>query len=170
MRWLAVAVSVGVALSCSPPRTEAPMERQVTERPAPANKMVEEEPITQGEQPTAFSYEIVEHVTPEDMARDSLVTVMVKVKNTSSRPWPKKGPIKLGFYWLDMHGERVEKLEGRIPVWKDTSPGAATYFRCRVKAPGLPGSYRLMWDMIEEKVAWFGSKGAKPVRVAVTVR
>jgi hypothetical protein len=164
--------SVGlVVISCSKPRTEAPMLRHTvsTERPAQAQPATEQTGREQA-QPPAFSYEILEHSTPKEMFADSTVTVLIKVKNTSNRHWAKGGVVRMGFSWIDEQGKKVEQLDGRGLLRKDAKPGAAVFARCKVKAPSKPGSYRLILDMIEENVAWFGAKGAKPVRVPVTVR
>ncbi|MBN1424988.1 hypothetical protein JXA88_10560 [Candidatus Fermentibacteria bacterium] len=161
--------------ACSKPRTEAPMERQVLvkEQPAGQEATTRDSMVARPRPPeaktAAYSYSIVEHATPHEMFADSTVTVLVKVRNTSDRAWSTEGPTKLGFYWTNEENKRLRGEEGRALLRKDTPPEAAVFFQCRVKAPATPGRYRLVWDMIEEKVAWFESKGVKPLRVSVTV-
>jgi hypothetical protein len=37
-------------------------------------------------------------------------------------------------------------------------------------APASPGPYRLTLDLVQEAVAWFRDRGARPASIAVTVR
>lgn len=171
MQKLIAIVGMVLALgACSKPRTEAPMQRPTPIQRSATQESSKETQTAARAEPVAYSYSIIEHATPLEMFADSVVTLLVKVKNTSDRAWSVGSPVKLGFYWTDEKDKRLPEGEGRAVLRKDASPGAAVFFRCRVKAPGAPGKYRLVWDMIEEKVAWFESKGVKPLRVPVTVR
>ncbi len=125
-----------------------------------------EAPVKHGE----FAYLILKTETPQQMEIDTRVPILVNVKNTSNRVWPQKGSIKLGYYWTDQKGERIKKMEGRAPMRKEVEPGAIASLRPSVKTPLDPGKYFLVWDMIEENVAWFGSKGATPLRIPITIQ
>ncbi len=143
------------------------------EKPAPpTSKPQPKEPERAAPVLTAasYSYEILSHDTPLSMMADSSIVVTVGVKNTSDRPWPSKGTIKLGCYWMDAEGQRLKSPEGRGMAPEDVVPGGVGEFRARVKAPSTPGTYSLVWDMVEEHVAWFGAKGGNPVTVTVTVQ
>jgi hypothetical protein len=163
--WIAIAVMVSVVLACTKP---TPQERQ----PAPGPQ-AKPAPAAQAKRPAPavpeFSYAILRHDTPKEMSADSVVLVTVRVKNTSTRAWPVRGPIQLGFYWTGQKGQRLPKEEGRALAPKEVAPDSSVAFRCRVKAPNAPGPYVLVWDMIEPGV-WFGSKGAKLLRIPVHVR
>ncbi|MBN1426143.1 hypothetical protein JXA88_16455 [Candidatus Fermentibacteria bacterium] len=104
------------------------------------------------------------------MMADSVTVVLLKLKNTSSCDWPKDGPFKLGYRWQDEKGNEIEKLGGRARPQKDVPAGQMAFFKARVNAPATPGTYYLVWDMVEEQVTWFSKKGASPVKVAVAVR
>lgn len=131
-------------------------------RPAPVEKAVAPA--------SAFAHQILDHDTPGVVQADSAVIVTVRVKNTSNRTWPAGGPIKLGYYWLGNDGARLEKLEGRGICKTDILPGDTAAIRVQVKAPAAPGTYLVVWDMVEEHVAWFGNRGAAPLKVPVTVQ
>jgi len=117
----------------------------------------------------AFAYRLLKHATPPEMRAESVVVVPVRVKNASNRTWAARGPIKLGYYWLDAQGQRIPKAQGRAFVPKETSPDSTVGITCRVKAPAVKGEHTLVWDMIDDKT-WFGSKGATRTRVSVKVK
>ncbi len=160
---------LAVLVGCAPPRTSAPLERkQLPRRPPPASP-TKVDSATRETPATPYAFEVLDHTVPRKVERDSTVVVLLKVKNTSTRAWPKNGPIKAGCYWLDRFGTRVANPEGRANIRKDVPPGATVHVRCTIRPPSSPGEYRLVFDMVEENVAWFGSKGARPLKVRVTV-
>jgi hypothetical protein len=39
-----------------------------------------------------------------------------------------------------------------------------------VTLPAQPGKYCVEFDMVQEKVAWFATKGSMPKRIAIVVK
>ncbi|MCU0612323.1 MAG: NBR1-Ig-like domain-containing protein [Candidatus Eisenbacteria bacterium] len=164
--WRSVLAAAVIALlvSCAPKPS-----RDAAKPARPADGVKQPPPKVRVAAQPEFAYEILEHNTPLTMTADSVSLVMVKIKNTSNRAWPLAGTIKVGFYWTDDKGAEIEKMNGRALPQKDVPAGQMAYFKARVKAPSTPGTYYLVWDMLEENVAWFSKRGATPVKVAVQV-
>ena len=142
-----------------------PVERK------PAVKQMKEESAKQSPAESArFAYHILKQETPKRMEAGSEEKILIRIRNTSNRTWEKNGSVKLGHYWTDADGTRLKEAAGRMMIRKeDVLPNGVLGARPKVSAPATPGEYFLVWDMIEEQVAWFGSKGAKPLRIPVTV-
>lgn len=163
---VAVALCIVSPLGCEPPRTRAPVERHTVSPQRPAAPAAVEPQKAASE----YDYEILEHSVPTEATRDSTLQFVVRVKNASTRTWPKNGQVKVGLYWLDEGNKRVESLEGRGVMPKDVDPGTSAVVRARVRTPQQPGQYRLVVDLVEEHVLWFSAKGSKPLRVNVRIR
>ena len=143
-----------------------PVERK------PATKQIKKERDQPSPVESArYAYNIVKQQTPKQMKTGSEERILIRIRNTSNRVWEKEGAIRVGYYWTNEEGERIQGQEGRMLIRKNDIPSNEILaVRPKVSAPEKPGDYYLVWDMIEEGVGWFGSKGAKPVRVPVTVQ
>ena|GEM_PF-3110574 len=142
-----------------------PVERK------PAAKKVKEKTTKPSPIESArYAYNIMKQDTPKRMQAGSEDRIRIKIRNTSNRTWEKEGSVKIGHYWTDSEGARLKGAEGRMLIRKeDIKPNEFIAARPKVSAPESPGEYILIWDMIEEGAGWFASKGAKPLRVPVTV-
>jgi hypothetical protein len=59
--------------------------------------------------------------------------------------------------------------DGRSVLLYDLNPGEEIDIPLTVTAPVEAGTYVLEIDMVQEGVAWFASKGSKPLRAIVKV-
>lgn len=180
MRYgVALLAAVVVLFSCasksdSPAQRESPAFGALTAgktggaRQAPGTPAVKPAKPARRAEP-AFAYKLLKHDTPQEMRAESVTVVSMRVRNASNRAWLAKGPIKLGYYWLDAQGTRIPRSQGRAFVRKDTPPDSTVGIRCRVKAPPVMGEHTLVYDMLDDKT-WFGSKGASRTRVSVKVK
>jgi hypothetical protein len=50
-------------------------------------------------------------------------------------------------------------LRTRLP--EDVEPGASVMVRGLLRAPDIPGSMTLKWDLVQEHVRWFGDANSK---------
>ena len=48
------------------------------------------------------------------------------------------------------------------------APGAASTLLINIKAPAEPGDYELVFELVQERVAWFDAKGAEKLIVPFT--
>jgi len=120
-------------------------------------------------------------ITPqiETMTRDPglRMLISVKVTNTSRITWPALGApdarfqIFLGNHWYDPKGRLVTQDDGRVPLPRDVKPGEEVELTVPVITPAVPGKYRLGFDLVQEKVAWFKDKGdCRAASVSVEVK
>jgi hypothetical protein len=99
----------------------------------------------------------------------------ITVKNISMENWPAKGmgdgkfQIKVGNHWLDKKGVTVINDQARMLLPYDIKPGKSVQFSIEVKAPPMPGEYKLVFDMVQENVAWFAWKGSAVLSYNVVI-
>ncbi|MBF0524171.1 MAG: hypothetical protein HQK56_03635 [Deltaproteobacteria bacterium] len=94
--------------------------------------------------------------------------VPVRVKNTSASEW-KYSPdqaINLSYHWLDENGAEVVHDGERTLIPQGFREGV---LKAKIIAPNKPGKYICELDLVHEFVSWFAGKGAKPIRIPVTV-
>jgi hypothetical protein len=98
--------------------------------------------------------------------------VPVILKNTGKQKWVPQGEyqIRLAYHWRRNSGQLLIRDGIRSCIPHDLAPGDEVEILAVVKAPNAVGEYILEFDLVQEHVAWFGSKGAKTLRLAVAVR
>ena len=107
------------------------------------------------------------------MKAGSTIALDIVVKNTGSEPWFTHAAVawvEASYRWLNSKGE-VLAIEGeRTSVDPHVvQPGESRQVTLKVVAPPNPGSYTLWVSMVQEGVAWFYGKGAKPLALPATV-
>ena len=101
--------------------------------------------------------------------------VPVALTNTGRLTWDsRKDPaFALSYHWLrhdTVATDAVIEFEGqRTPFPVAVGPGARTAFEAEVVAPGEPGLYVLVWDVVHETRAWLSTEGVAPARSLVNV-
>jgi len=87
---------------------------------------------------------------------------MVEVENAGSATW-RTGfelGVNLAYHWLDERGNAIvwdgvrTVLDGPVP------PGEIVQTTMAVRAPIPPGRYRLAFDLVDERRAWFAEFGS----------
>jgi 4-amino-4-deoxy-L-arabinose transferase-like glycosyltransferase len=103
------------------------------------------------------------------------VDFMVLVKNDSNIVWSARErsggsfQVSAGNHWLDHDGNMVINDDGRAALLQDLRPAQEVHLKLTVNAPKKSGSYLLEVDMLQEGVAWFGTRGSPTVRIPVKV-
>lgn len=104
-----------------------------------------------------------------------LTSTRVQVDNVGKLSWDStvEKPFYLSYRWFrsdEEGGLEPVPIEGeRTALPSRLAPGRSLGLEATVRAPGNPGSYFLIWDMVQEHTTWFSDKvglGA-PVRVSV---
>jgi hypothetical protein len=100
---------------------------------------------------------------------------IVLVKNDGNTVWPARErsggsfQVSAGNHWLDPHGKIVINDDGRAALLQDLRPAEEVQLKLTVNAPRKPGGYLLEVDLLQESVAWFGTRGSPTVRIPVKV-
>lgn len=118
----------------------------------------------------AYLCEILADV-PRVLAPGQAVTLIVNVKNTSSRPWNQSdsGGIRLGNHWADSAGRMLIQDDGRGFLPDIMTPTESCQVLLTVNVPSEPGEYQLELDAVHEGITWFGDRGAPVFRARVFV-
>ncbi len=98
--------------------------------------------------------------------------VPVRITNLGELPWLAAGPepVRLSYHWLDAAAANILYFEGdRTALAGDVAPGASQAVQAYVLAPDQPGDYVLGWDLLQDQVAWFSTRGVPLGHTAVTV-
>src|SRR5437870_2723287 len=108
-------------------------------------------------------------VAPADisMANGEAASIPVTLINTGRIVWDSDAdpPFYVSYHWLDAKTDRIVTFEGlRTAFDAPVSPGSRVSMAVHVRAPGQPGQYRLVWDVVQEGRLWFTTEpGAVPV-------
>lgn len=107
-------------------------------------------------------------------APDAAISVEVDVRNAGNTLWlhaPKAqgGHVAVGAHLLDAAGRQIELDFLRAPLPRDVPPGDSVRVAAALQAPPTPGRYVIELDMVDEGIAWFGSRGSATRRVVLDV-
>ena len=90
-----------------------------------------------------------------------VATALVEVENVGSATW-RSGHlegVQLSYHWLDELGNPIVWDGLRTPLPTAVAPGERIRAELAVRAPIPPGRYRLAFDLVDERRAWFGELG-----------
>jgi len=94
---------------------------------------------------------------PTAMATRMTTTIAVQVTNASGAAWGSN--VNLSYHWLDGAGNVVIWDGARTSV-AGLGAGQTTTAFARIVGPVAAGLYALRFDVVQEGVTWFSSKGA----------
>ncbi len=109
-----------------------------------------------------YAAEWLDYVVPSRLFVGQRGFVLLQVKNVGRLSWPRSGAdaVRLGYRWLDAQDGLVP-VDG-VATWPlaDTiEPGETATFRdVELVPPQEPGTYRLVWDLVQAGV-WLSSQG-----------
>jgi hypothetical protein len=125
--------------------------------------------------PEAFRAQIAAEGMPTTLKAASNAEVNVQVKNLSDATWPAVGEssgrhaVTLHARWLKTDGTLVSEGDSSSRFPYDLEPGDTGGVTLKITAPQFRGQYLLELDVVQEQVAWFGSKGSQTLRAEVEV-
>ena len=77
-------------------------------------------------------------------------------------PIANANPVDLGYHWYDASGKAVVWDGARTKLPADLAPGQSVTLPASVVAPPAGGQYSLRFDLVQEGVTWFSTKGVQP--------
>jgi hypothetical protein len=98
--------------------------------------------------------------------------VPVTLTNTGLLQWQSDvdPPFRVSYHWLRADTEDVVQFDGlRTPFPRPVAPRERVTVAARVRAPGYPGEYVLVWDVVQEHRTWLSVEGVQPGRSTVIV-
>jgi len=106
------------------------------------------------------------------MRPDSFNDIEVTLSNEGRLTWQSTAPppFALSYHFLQADSEDVVIFDGlRTPFAQPVEPGDEVQVKARVRAPGYPGTYLLIWDVVQEHRTWLSLEGVYPGRSVVSV-
>ena len=103
---------------------------------------------------------------------DSVNEIPVTLSNRGQLTWQSSDlPVfALSYHWLSADTEEVVIYDGsRTPFAQPVEPGDDVRMNARVRAPGYPGTYLLVWDVVQEHRTWLSLEGVYPGRTIAKV-
>ena len=115
------------------------------------------------------AYDVPETLT---LRPGSFTDVPVAVSNRGWLTWQssESPAFALSYHWLSADTEEVVIYDGlRTPFPQPVDPGDDIELQARVRAPGYPGTYLLVWDVVQEHRTWLSLEGVLPGRTIAKV-
>ena len=112
---------------------------------------------------------------PEVASAQTRIPVAAECTNTGrsiwiARPRDVGGHVTFGAKILRADGRLIDDLQGRSVLPADVAPGQSVRIETELSLASLPpGSYRLAFDMVLERVAWFQDLGSPGVEREIRV-
>ena len=102
------------------------------------------------------------------------VTVRMKVRNLSSRPFPAQATygrrlVRVGAQLCARDGEVVSRDFERAWLPQTLSPDSSVDVEMTMTAPAKPGRYGLKFDLVSEGIDWFEACGSETTTKALVV-
>jgi len=99
----------------------------------------------------------------------------LRITNTGNTRWlhearPEGGYVAVGGHLYDDAGALLSLDLFRTRLPRAVGPGETVDVACTFPAPPNPGRYRLELDLVDEAVAWFGSRGSPTLDLALVAR
>lgn len=111
-------------------------------------------------------YQVTYAVTDQVTAHPGeTVTIPIILTNTGRLTWQASGdqPFHLGYHFLRVYPAwrmGLQYLGQRTALPNDVPPGGSVAVNAQVSTPTEAGDYLIQWDMVQENITWFSTKGA----------
>jgi hypothetical protein len=110
-----------------------------------------------------------------ELSTSAVAALPLRITNTGNTLWlheprPEGGFVAVGGHLYDENGALLRQDLFRTPLPRSIEPGGTVDVVCRFAAPGAPGRYRVELDLVDEAVAWFGSRGSPTLDLALITR
>jgi hypothetical protein len=99
-------------------------------------------------------------------------SVPITLSNTGRVAWDSMNEpaFAMSYHWLRAGTDAVVQFDGwRTPFPVAVEPNTRVTLPVNVRAPGEPGKYVLVWDVVHEHRAWLSTEGIESARTVVDV-
>jgi len=154
MRWKLFAAVAALLLAAACRRGDPPAFR------VPNSEM----------KPSGYRVAWTAHEFPERVARSSRVLGRVAFRNSGTETW--RGSVHCVRYFVPAAAPLGQGRDPapRLLLKRPVAPGQTVVLeRFAVQTPDQPGDYVLVFDLVNEFVAWFSDRGADRLRIPVRV-
>ena len=115
------------------------------------------------------SYEVPRQLT---LRPDSFNDIPITLTNEGRLTWQSSSapPFALSYHWLTPNTDEVVIFDG-LRTWfaQPVEPGERVQMIARVRAPNYPGTYTLVWDVVQEHRTWLSLEGVYSGRTVASV-
>jgi len=122
---------------------------------------------------TLAAVEQAAHLPP--MPAGSTRIVALHLTNTGTQAWAATTTdvVAAGYHLFNLTGNPWRAIspftpgiiaygQGTVPLSRDVLPGQSIVIRLGLRAPDHPGTYRVVWDLVEGLSTWFSQAGSWP--------
>lgn len=119
-----------------------------------------------------YAVTYLSHDTPTTLVAGQTYTVRLRLRNEGALVWEPSGPgaVCLSYRILTEDGQVVVPMGESASLPKEVRMGEEVEVTATLRAPGEPGRYVVVWDLLHGGEVWFSEKGAEPLEVGVEVR
>jgi hypothetical protein len=122
--------------------------------------------------PAGFNVKLEPKINEITLAPGKRSAVIIQVSNISDARWSSVNlnPLVLSYHIKTADGKSMVEFDGaRTVLPGDIMPGQKIALSAIVIAPQIRGKYLLEFDLVQEGVAWFSSKGSRTATVRLNV-
>ena len=106
---------------------------------------------------------------PARLSAGQVLVATVEISNHGKVVWRPHTTVGLAYHWFDSRGNVVVRDGVRTELPQPVGPGKDLTIQARLKAPERAGTYILCWDMVDQGVTWFRSRGGETLCLRVEV-
>lgn len=124
-----------------------------------------------GESDNAWYQARIEAPSAVELPAEGQRRVTVAVTNEGAFTWRSEGatPVHLAGRWVHTESDLQIRQQPRWVLPEAVAPGDSATMDVVLRAPEIGGNYLLYWDLVQEGVAWFGTKTGRETSSNITV-
>ena len=139
------------------------MGERLAQRPSADAASLDAHAADRAPDPPIWSALYLAHDTPARLGTNRGHTVTLRVRNTSAGTWRSRGDVHgrvvISYRWRTLDGT-LAVPQGDITLLPEALvPGGEAELVAGLWTPAEPGRYRLEWEALCERVAWFSDHG-----------
>lgn len=144
-------------------RPAPPSGERLAQRPSADAASLDAHAADRAPDPPIWSALYLAHDTPARLGTNRGHTVTLRVRNTSAGTWRSRGDVHgrvvISYRWRTLDGT-LAVPQGDITLLPEALvPGGEAELVAGLWTPAEPGRYRLEWEALCERVAWFSDHG-----------